>query len=413
MKTGKREKIKGIRGERSRGAASRPSVLFARGSSLTAALFLFPFLFSLFPSVKAEEETEKVPFIEQTLDRSTEFYSTGMKTLVEDVLKVTGAPETAKAGLTKAADEAVKDKMAKSKTGLWKVWKDMSKQGQVDQVQFWNAYRKLPEAVLTPDRSPLWTEVLPTLLKSDEMAKWAKEETVRRGRIEKAIQDYLKRGRDEWRQRRKEARTAEVDEMQAQALITAVVSDAVKAGLDGALDKAAGSWGKGLEKQIRESLKSAFLGGAEDRIQALEAGQLNFGTVTDAEGAQAEAESWRALLREKLDPGAFTGWEAREQKRADRRVQALSMMTVAELDKKLRLTPAQREKLEPVVSHAVRDAKAKLDAFLSQPYANTELLLMVINGIPSNDVASLIEPDQMAGWQEVKERYSGWWNQFQ
>ncbi|MDB6072642.1 MAG: hypothetical protein JWO89_282, partial [Verrucomicrobiaceae bacterium] len=282
-----------------------------------------------------------------------------------------------------------------------------------DQIQFWNAYRKLPEAILTPDRSPLWAEALTRVLTPDELAKWSKEEGVRRGRIEKAIQDYLKRGRDDWGAKRIEARNAEINEMESQALVPPPVATALRTGLAAAVNKALGSWGKGLEKQIRESLKSAFLGGAEDRIQVLEAGQMNFGLVSDADGMQAEWDTWKTLLQQTLDAPAFASWEAREQKRADRRVRALSMMTVAELDRKLRLTPDQRQKLEPVVSRVVRSSKAKLDVFLGQAYANTELLLMVINGIPASEVVSLIEADQMEGWREVRERYAGWWNQYQ
>ncbi|MDB6138991.1 MAG: hypothetical protein JWO94_2063 [Verrucomicrobiaceae bacterium] len=397
------------------GVCLRPSraITSAAFSRFVRVACLFAGLPFISLHAETQNEAEKVPFIEQTLDRSTEFYGNGMKSLVDDVLKISGAPETKKAELLKAADEAVKDKMAKSKTGLWKTWKEMSKEGQVDQVQFWNAYRKLPEAVLTPDRSPLWAETLPHILTPDEMTKWATEEKGRRGRIEKAIQDYLKRGRDDWKAKRIEARKSEIDEMELQSFIPGSTAAALKNAVPAAVEMAGGSWGKGLEKQIRESLKSAFLGGAEDRIQALEAGQMNFGLVSDADGMQAEADTWRTLLRQTLEAGAFGTWEAREQKRADRRVQALSMMTVAELDRKLRLTPAQREKLEPVVSRIVRASKAKLDVFLGQTYANTELLMMVINGIPDREASSLIEPDQMAGWREVREHYAGWWNQYQ
>jgi len=381
--------------------------------------FLMPFGLAslcllLAVSVQAETEfTEKVPFIEQTLDRSTDFYGNGMKTLVDDVMKVTGSAETNKEPLLKAANDAVADKMAKSKTGLWKTWKEMSKDGQVDQIQFWNTYRKLPEAILTPDRSPLWVEALPRILTPAEMTRWTTEETVRRARIEKAIQDYLTRGREEWKNKRLEVRKAEIDELISQWNLPETTATNLRNGLATSVTKSLGSWGQALEKQIREYVKSAFLGGAEDRIQAMEGGQTNFGMANDTEGMKAESETWRALLQQHLEASAFADWEARERKRADRRVEALSMMTVSELDRKLRLTPDQRQRLEPLVNKAVRDAKSKLDAFLAQNYANSELLMMVVNGIPATEVASLIDADQMAGWREVKERYSGWWNQFQ
>ncbi len=395
--------------------ATHLSIFWEMRRSSLAVISFFSCLLSVVPRpAEAETEfTEKVPFIEQTLERSTDFYGNGMKTLVEDVIKVTGSAEEKKEKLLKAASDAVADKMAKSKTGLWKTWKEMSKDGQVDQLQFWNAYRKLPEAILTPDRSPLWTEALPRILTPDEVAKWTKEETVRRARIEKAIQDYLTRGRDDWKNKRLEARRAEIDELGTQWKLPEATTKALRDGLEGAVAMSLGSWGQALEKQIREYVKSAFLGGAEDRIQALEGGQTNFGMANDTDGMKAEIGTWRELLRQHLDPPSFADWEAREQKRADRRVEALSMMTVAELDRKLRLTPDQRQRLEPIVSKAVRESKSKLDAFLTQNYANSELLMMVVNGIPASEVSTLIDADQMAGWREVKERYSGWWNQFQ
>ncbi len=359
------------------------------------------------------EFTEKVLFIEQTLERSTDFYGNGMKTLVDDVMKVTAAPEEKKEQLLKAAAEAVADKMAKSKTGLWKTWKEMSKDGQVEQIQFWNTYRKLPEAILTPDRSPKWTEALPRILTADELAKWTAEETTRRARIEKAIQDYLKRGRDDWRSKRLEARRSEINELVDQQKLPDATAKGLRDNVEAAVDSSLGSWGHALEKQIREYVKSAFLGGAEDRVRALEGGQTNFGYTNDAEGTKAEAEAWRGMLLKQLDPAAFSAWEVREVKRADRRVEALTMMTVAELDRKLRLTPDQRQHLEPLISKAVRESKVKLDAFLTQTPANSELLMMVVNGIPPAEVSSVIDADQLAGWREVKERYSGWWNQFQ
>ena len=290
----------------------RPSSPFKgrKGLKGPEGLLILLFLVAALPALTQASsydpnETENVPFIQQTLDRSTDFYSNGMKSLVEDVLKITGAPDAKKTDLLKAADESVKDKMAKSKVGLWKTWKEMSKEGQVDQIQFWNAYRKLPEAILTPDRSPIWSDALGRILTPVELTKWSQEEGVRRSRIEKAIQDYLKRGRDEWRTKRIDNRRAEINEMETQAIIPATAAAALKNGVTAAVEKAVGSWGKGLEKQIRESLKSAFLGGAEDRIQALEGGQMNFGTVSDADGMQAEVDTWRALVQQTLDAPAF------------------------------------------------------------------------------------------------------------
>ena len=363
--------------------------------------------------LSAAEDDPKVPFIDQTLQRSDDFYSSGMKSLVDDVVKTASIVVEDKINaLRKAADAAVRDKMEKSKHGLWKTWREMSRDGEVDQNQFWTAYRKLPEAILTPDRSPLWSEALKTILTVDELAKWSGEETKRRTRIEKAIQDYLTRGRDAWKTQRVDNRKIQAEELITQTKLDAAASQGLREGIDGAIKRSLVAWGKGLEKQIREYVKSAFLGGAEDRIQQLEGGQINFGNAAEPEAVAAEETEWRALLKSKLTAEAYAVFEQQENQRIERRVRALAMLAVAELDRKLRLTDRQRSSLETKFTETIRTNKAKVDSMLGQTYANTEIVLMVCSGVPSADVKEMLEPDQMEVWHDVASRYSGWWNQF-
>lgn len=380
-------------------------------SMLLIRAVLLAVSFSSSPSASAQEEA-KVPFIEQTLQRSDDFYSSGMKSLVGDVVKVTGVAGEVVQELQKVATAAVKDKMDKSKVGLWKTWHAMQKDGEVDQIQFWNSYRKLPEAILTPDRSPIWEEGLKRLLKPDELAKWDAEATKQRTRIEKAIADYLDRGRKLWKDQRVETRKAQVEELVTINCLDAVTTSKVRNGIEEAVTSALPAWGKGLEKSIREYVKSAFLGGADDRVQALEGGQINFGSASEPEAVVAEETGWRELLRQSLSGEQFGQWEAREQQRLDRRMRAMAMMTVAELDRKLRLTMSQRSTLEERFLKVIREGKSKVDALFAQNYANSEIMLMVLNGIPDAEVKSLLEDEQLVVWREVASRYSGWWNQF-
>ena len=380
-------------------------------SMLLIRAVLLAVSFSSSPSASAQEEA-KVPFIEQTLQRSDDFYSSGMKSLVGDVVKVTGVAGEVVQELQKVATAAVKDKMDKSKVGLWKTWHAMQKDGEVDQIQFWNSYRKLPEAILTPDRSPIWEEGLKRLLKPDELAKWDAEATKQRTRIEKAIADYLDRGRKLWKDQRVETRKAQVEELVTINSLDAVTTSKVRNGIEEAVTSALPAWGKGLEKSIREYVKSAFLGGADDRVQALEGGQINFGSASEPEAVVAEETGWRELLRQSLSGEQFGQWEAREQQRLDRRMRAMAMMTVAELDRKLRLTMSQRSTLEERFLKVIREGKSKVDALFAQNYANSEIMLMVLNGIPDAEVKSLLEDEQLVVWREVASRYSGWWNQF-
>jgi hypothetical protein len=362
---------------------------------------------------RAEETDPKVPFIDQTLQRSDDFYSGGMKSLVEDVVKTAEIKDDGKINaLRKAAELAVRDKMDKSKYGLWKTWREMSRDGEVDQNQFWTAYRKLPEAILTPDRSPIWADALKANLSIDEQTKWMTEEVKRRTRIEKAIQDYLTKGRDTWKVQRIDNRKAQAEELITQTKLDAQQAQGLREGIDGAISRSIGAWGKGLEKQIREYVKSAFLGGAEDRIQQLEGGQINFGYASEPDALAAEEVEWRALLKSKLPAEGYASFEQREQQRNERRVRALGMLAVSELDRKLRLTEQQRSTLETKLTEVIRTHKAKIDTMLSQSYANSEIVLMVCNGVPATDAKAMLEPDQLEVWHEMTARYSGWWNQF-
>ncbi len=369
------------------------------------AACLLPFL------LRAQQEPQ-VPFIEQTLQRSDDFYSTGMKSLVGDVVKVTGVNGPVVEELNKLATEAVADKMTKSKAGLWKIWHQLQKEGEVDQMQFWNAYRKLPEAILTPDRSPIWEDGLRKLLKLEEWAKWDAEASKRRTRIEKAITEYLNRGREQWRTQRVDVRKAQAEELITASKVEAAAAQRLRAGIEPAVAKALEFWGKGLEKSIREYVKSAFLGGADERILALEGGQINFGNAAEPEAVAADEDSWRELLKQTLSTEAYALWESREQQRLDRRTQAMAMLTVAEVDRKLRLTGEQRRKLEALLSDVIRKAKPKIDARLAQNYVNSDVLLMTLNGVPEGDAKGVLEEDQWKGWQELTTRYSSWWNQY-
>ena len=366
----------------------------------------------MLPGLLWAQQEPEVPFIDQTLQRSDDFYSSGMKTLVGDVVKVTGAGARAVEELQKIAAEAVADKMAKSKVGLWKVWHAMQKDGEVDQMQFWNAYRKLPEASLTPDRSPIWEDGLRKWLNPQELVKWEAEVAKRRERIEKAIADYLNRGREQWKSLRVEARRAQVEELIEAGKLNAETAQRLRVGVEEVVGKSLPAWGKGLEKSIREYVKSAFLGGADDRIQALEGGQVGFGNVAEPEAVALEEAGWRGLLEQTLEKATYAEWDAREQQRAERRVKAMAMLAVSEVDRKLRLTERQRASMETLLAGVIRSAKPKIDAMLAQSYSNSEVLLMVLNGVPEFEVQKCLEPDQVKGWRVMASRYSSWWNQF-
>jgi hypothetical protein len=381
------------------------------------SLCFFTLLAALWPwgLILAQEEPsgpDEVPFIQQTLERSTEFYGSGMRALVEDVAKTVNLDADATAQLNAAAEAAVKEKMDKSRTGLWKTWKEMAVDGRVNQNSFWISYRKLPEAILTPDRSTFWAEGLKKSLTVEQAKVWSQEEQKRRDRVDKAIQDYLTKGREDWRTKRLEVRKLDVAELVKTVPLDTATADKLTAGLAGVIAEGAKSWGSSLEKQLREYVKSAFLGGAEERVAAIEAGNINFGTMTDSTAQELEDTAWKALVSNTVPKTLVAGIQAKEQLRNQKRNLAVAMMTTAELDRKVRLTAEQRSKLEPLFLKTVQSHRAKVDMLLSQNYVNTEMLLMLLNGIAEAEVKDVLEPDQLRGWREAMQVYADWWNSF-
>jgi hypothetical protein len=194
--------------------------------------------------------------------------------------------------------------------------------------------------------------------------------------------------------------------------LDAGVGDKLIASVEAAVVKGSMVWGQPLQKQIREYVKTAFLGGAEDRVQTLENGGLNFGQQSDPEALKAESAAWQALVKQVLPAELSAQVAQRELRREERWRQSLVRMVVAELDRKVRLTPSQRAQMEPIFLKVVNENSNKMSAVLAQNYVNTEMMLMIITAVPEKEVSGWLAPEQLRGWREAVHLYSDWWNQY-
>lgn len=361
-------------------------------------------LFLLLSGALVAAERPKVQFIDDILTQSDIAYGTGMKNLVAEVVKVAGADARQAEALTLAAEAAVKEKMDRSRDDLWKVWDELQVNEEVNQVAFWNSYRKLPNAQLTPERLPLWEDALKSTLTADQYAKWEKLAGDRRARIDKAVAACLEKGRESWVTRRTETRNLLADSLIGSYQLDGAQSGRLKGGVEAIVADSARQWGVTLEKQIRDYLKTAFLGGADERLQAVENGAMNFGNEMDEEAMRREDEAWQALVKQVFNADQFTRYESAERSRQERRLRSLARVVVAEVDRKVLLTAAQREKLEPLVQRIVQENAHKLEALLAQNYVNSEMLIGVVSSLKEEDVKPILEPEQWNGWREAASR---------
>lgn len=357
------------------------------------------------------QERPHVAFIEDILTQSDIAYGTGMKNLVAEVVKVAGADAAQTATLNKAADAAVKEKMDRSREDLWKVWDELQVNEEVNQVAFWNAYRKMPNAQMTPERLPQWEEALKTTLNAEQFAKWEKLAADRRARIDKAIAASLEKGRESWVQKRTESRLTFAESVVHSYQLSEKQSADLKQGVVKVVEESAKSWGNALEKQLRDYLKTAFLGGADERLQAVEGGAMNFGTDNDETTMKIEEAAWSTLLRGTLNAEQLQRYESAEQERRKRRLASLVRVVVAEVDRKVLLTASQRAKLEPLVMQVVEAHAIKMEGLLAQNYVNSEMLLGVVSLVKEDEVKPILDKEQWDGWREAATRMAYFFGQ--
>jgi hypothetical protein len=148
-------------------------------------------------------------------------------------------------------------------------------------------------------------------------------------------------------------------------------------------------------------VKTAFLGQADASLAALENGGASMGNETDEVALKAEDEAWEALLQKSLTPAQLTSYQAAAVQKAARRVEALGRVVVSEIDRKVLLTQEQRQKLQPLVTTAIQQQLAKMEALMAQSYVNTEMLLCILPKLHEPSVKSMLQPDQWTAWREA------------
>jgi hypothetical protein len=353
------------------------------------------------PAITAQERPH-VPFIEDILAQSDTAYTTGMKCLVSEIAKDCATTPEQTAKLNEAAMAAVKTKMDLSRTDLWAVWDKLAIDGEMaNQLAFWQTYRKIPNSSLTPERLPVWEEAVKATLNPEQFGKWEVLAKGKRDRIDKAVLAALDKARADWIAKRTEARTSLAAAIIAQHQLTPAEADALKLGVAEVINQSVASWGKGLETTLREYVKTAFLGQADARLAALENGGATMGNETDEVALKAEDAAWEALLQKTLTPTQLASYQAAAAQKTARRVEALGQVVVSEIDRKVLLTQDQRQKLQPLVTSAIQEQLAKMEALLAQSYVNTEMLLCILPKLDEANVKSMLQPDQWTAWREA------------
>jgi hypothetical protein len=200
---------------------------------------------------------------------------------------------------------------------------------------------------------------------------------------------------------RKKALDAMLPQVEEAQRVLALPEETVKqltTAAKGAVEQSLGYWRQNTERYVRQTVQSA----TPKNILQLLAGtaRVSFGRG-NSDTPQA-TEVWQTALKEMLTPAQSKQLEAVAQARQGFRLRAMAGMTVAELDRRRRLSSKQCAKLEPQVQKVLAEYQPDLERYMSTNWFLQYYYAMVpVAGVPEKEMQGILTPQQ---WKLCKDR---------
>ncbi len=171
----------------------------------------------------------------------------------------------------------------------------------------------------------------------------------------------------------------------------------------GAVDRNMEAWRTAQENQVRQQAQGTTAKAVRQRLEAT-------GIMSVGNEPPEESIMWKETLANALTPEERSKWTQAEEGRNAYRLQAVSKLLVAELDRQLGLTLTQCEKIEPLTTQAVRDYLPDMSAYIDRGNGiDFRMLLLLLNAVPQADTQTILTPSQYGKWNQVIADYRGWW----
>jgi hypothetical protein len=172
---------------------------------------------------------------------------------------------------------------------------------------------------------------------------------------------------------------------------------------NGAVHETLTGWRSAQENQVRQLTNGA----GEENLTA----RLN-GVAEIQLGNEIphNKQIWATTLSHTLNPTEQQAWLALEAERADYRQKAVSALLLTELERKLSLSEAQSEKLEPLLQQAFTEYLPDMSNYIDCGSGmDIRMLLLLLNGVPEQEQRNILSKEQLEKWRGVTADYSGWW----
>ncbi len=200
---------------------------------------------------------------------------------------------------------------------------------------------------------------------------------------------------------RKKALDAMLPQVEEAQRVLALPEETVKqltTAAKGAVEQSLGSWRQNTERYVRQTVQSA----TPKNILQLLTGTVRVSFGRGNGDTPQATEVWQTALKDMLTPAQSKQLQTVAQARQGFRLRAMAGMTVAELDRRRRLSNEQCAKLEPQVQKVLAEYQPDLERYMSTNWFLQYYYAMVpVAGVPEKEMQGILTPQQ---WKLYKDR---------
>lgn len=244
-----------------------------------------------------------------------------------------------------------------------------------------------------PEHHATWREALQSITSEDERKRWEVHLTESEARFEKEIPAIIKLSLDRMRVTWDQSLDKEADQMVLALRLAKERLAGLKDVRKKVLDRAEKRWVETMTRQLRDMDAAA-------REAILKRGRGYYVSLPSDQEPKNDPE-WKKALESLVTPEERKAMEAANALRKTRREDQVTALLVAEMDRHVALTSAQREALMPLLKKAVLgDSRFFPEQVVEYGYDyNLQHIATVAGKVDQVEIKKVLDENQVRTWQ--------------
>ena len=231
-----------------------------------------------------------------------------------------------------------------------------------------------------------------------------KEEDEDKKTTEDKIAAFLKKREVEARKPRTEQMQRRIEELEEIVGLKDGQKKKLEIASKGAVEKSLEPWREQMDNYIRQYLERS-----PNNVDMMLAsiGNVNFGHTPEQQAA--EQEVWLSTIGRVLDREQMATYQQTVDERNDYLHTAVSSLLIADLDRNLRLTAEQREKLAALLGPVIEENLTLLGRWSNDGNLPVYQLPTLLGGVAEKELNKALSEKQIEGWQARFARFKNMW----